>query len=185
MNPSELKIWITEIKKGNRLAYSNFFRESYGTYVAYAQRYVYSKDASSDIVQDAFIKLWEVREQLEAHKSLKAFMYTIVRNLALNYIRDHESRYTELDEENLSNHQEEKKDSGEDSSSESLFQVLISRLPERQKEAFELSRFDGLQHDEIAQIMNVSPRTVNNHIVAALKTLRDEYEKETSKVMAL
>jgi RNA polymerase sigma-70 factor (ECF subfamily) len=56
-----------------------------------------------------------------------------------------------------------------------LLKNWITDLPERQREAFELSRFEGLDHDEIASVMNVSSNTVNNHIVAALKRLRDRY----------
>lgn len=53
----------------------------------------------------------------------------------------------------------------------------ISNLPNRQQEAFRLSRFDGLDHAEIAEVMDVSEKTVNNHIVAALSFLREKYEE--------
>lgn len=62
----------------------------------------------------------------------------------------------------------------------------IDNLPERQQEAFKLSRFEGLSHDEIADIMDVSPRTVNNHIVAALKSLQEkssEFQKLKQSVV--
>ena len=52
-------------------------------------------------------------------------------------------------------------------------QAWIADLPDRQREALTLSRFDGLSHAEIADVMGVSPRTVNNHLVQALRTLRD------------
>lgn len=48
----------------------------------------------------------------------------------------------------------------------------IDELPDRQREALSLSRFEGLSHEEIAEVMEISPATVNNHIVRALKTLR-------------
>jgi len=49
----------------------------------------------------------------------------------------------------------------------------ISELPPKRREAFQLSRFDGLSHEEIAEVMNVAPRTVTNHIMLALQHLRD------------
>jgi len=49
----------------------------------------------------------------------------------------------------------------------------IEDLPDRQREALSLSRFEGLSHDAIADVMDISPRTVNNHIVRALRSLRD------------
>ena len=100
-------------------------------------------------------------------------MYTIVRNLCLNFIRDHQSRTADLNEAGvLTIHQETEIDDPVDL--ESMLTELLEGLPERQREAFELSRFDGLTHEEIADVMDVSPRTVNNHLVAALKTLRAE-----------
>jgi RNA polymerase sigma-70 factor, ECF subfamily len=50
----------------------------------------------------------------------------------------------------------------------------IEALPARQREAFELSRYEGLDHHEIAEVMECAPRTVNNHIVSALNTLREQ-----------
>ena len=61
------------------------------------------------------------------------------------------------------------------------FGEWIEQLPERQQEAFELSRFEGLSHTEIATVMEVSPKTVNNHIVAALRQLRSLYEEYSGK----
>ena len=100
-------------------------------------------------------------------------MYTSIRNQSLNFIRDHSSKTEVLDEEVMADTQNQSTDVNP------LFNDLkncINELPERQREAFELSRFEGLQHDEIAEIMDVSARTVNNHIVAALKTLRDRLQ---------
>jgi RNA polymerase sigma-70 factor (ECF subfamily) len=107
-------------------------------------------------------------------------MFTIVRNLSLNHIRDHENRFESLDGDNRSLnaliiHQEQNNDSYTEQTIQ-IIEKLIKKLPERQREAFELSRFDGLQHDEIAEVMNISARTVNNHIVSACNFLREEYE---------
>ena len=49
----------------------------------------------------------------------------------------------------------------------------IAELPAKRREAFELSRYEGLSHDEIAEVMNLAPRTVTNHIMLALQQLRD------------
>lgn len=166
-----------EIKAGNRLAFSQFFRENYNRYVVFVLRYVDTKSDATDIVQDVFVKLWEKKHSIDINKSLSAYVYTSVRNGCLNFIRDHKSKYTALDGELVD--QSMSLDVDEDSSIS--VEALIEELPERQREAFQLSRFDGLQHDEIADIMEVSPRTVNNHIVAALKNLRDIYDRHRQK----
>lgn len=170
---SDFEIWSQAISSDNREAFSDFFRSTYDRYLRYACRFVSSRNEAADIVQDAFVSIWTKRADIDVDKSLKSFMYTIVRNLCLNFIRDHQSRTTDLKEAGvLTIHQETEIDDPVDI--ESMLTELLGELPERQREAFELSRFDGLTHEEIADIMEVSPRTVNNHLVAALKTLRAE-----------
>jgi len=184
--------WSQAIKNGDKESYSNFFRACYEHYVRFAYRYVKSKDQACDLVQEAFIKLWKNREQLDPAKSLKSYMFTIVRNLSLNHIRDHKNKLESIDDREISLdaliiHQEQNTNDSYIKQTVKVIKKLIKKLPERQREAFELSRFDGLQHDEIAEVMNISARTVNNHIVSACNTLREEYEilNRRDKVIAL
>lgn len=172
--------WNRAIKNGSKECYSEFFRACYEHYVRFAYRYVRSKDQACDLVQEAFIKLWKTRDQLDTSKSLKSYMFTIIRNLCLNHIRDHKNRFESLEGKeqsvhSLMIHQEQDGSSYMEQTIE-IIEKLIKKLPERQREAFELSRFDGLLHEEIAEVMNISARTVNNHIVSASNFLREEYE---------
>ena len=170
---SEFRSWSEAISSNDRDAFSDFFRSTYDRYLRYACRFVSNRNEAADIVQDAFVSIWTRRSDIDTDKSLKSYMYTIVRNLCLNFIRDHQSRTADLNEAGvLTIHQETEIDDPVDL--ESMLTELLEELPERQREAFELSRFDGLSHEEIAVVMDVSPRTVNNHLVAALKTLRAE-----------
>ncbi|MDZ7806767.1 MAG: RNA polymerase sigma-70 factor [Gracilimonas sp.] len=172
--------WSQAIRDGNKNSYSAFFRACYEHYVRFAYRYVRSKDQACDLVQEAFIKLWKNRNQLDPLKSLKSYMFTIVRNLSLNHIRDYKNRFETLDGDDhslnaLIIHQEQDNESNNEQTIQ-IIEKLIKELPERQREAFELSRFDGLRHEEVAEVMNISARTVNNHIVSACNFLREEYE---------
>ncbi|MFP8488203.1 RNA polymerase sigma-70 factor [Gracilimonas sp. Q87] len=184
--------WSHAIKDGSKKSYSDFFRNCYEHYVRFAYRYVKSKDQACDLVQEAFIKLWKNREQLDPSKSLKSYMFTIVRNLSLNHIRDHKSRFESLEDKDhslnaLIIHQEQNKNDSYIKQTVQIIEHLIKKLPDRQREAFELSRFEGLRHDEIAEVMKISARTVNNHIVSACRFLREEYEvkNERDKDIAL
>ena len=104
----------------------------------------------------------------------------MVRNRALNAVRD--SSGVQVDHELASSQQSDQpvvnnvdEDEDDDSTLKRLMRSWIDQLPDRQKEAFMLSRFEGLDHDEIANVMDVSPKTVNNHIVAALRSLRERF----------
>ncbi|MDE2834788.1 MAG: RNA polymerase sigma-70 factor [Bacteroidota bacterium] len=136
------------------------------------RRYTKSQVMSQDIVQNAMLKLWEIRKTLDPKRSLKSLLYTMVRNLSLNAIRDRHPAQ-ELNPEFM----EDRVTQGPDDELDyrmrkQLLYKYISELPQRRQEAFTLSRFEGLTHEEIAGIMGLTARTVNTHITLALRDLR-------------
>lgn len=181
----QFKEWAEKISKSDQRAFDELFRSFYPVLVRFAMRYVTNITTSKDIVQDCFVTLWQTRQRIDASRSLKSYLYTMVRNRALNSIRD--SSGVDVDHELASDRQRTQipdvAEVGEDESNlEKKMSLWIDQLPDRQKEAFRLSRFDGLDHDEIAEIMSVSPKTVNNHIVAALSTLRECYKQYENNI---
>lgn len=181
----QIRIWVEKISGSDQKAFDSLFRSLYPRLVRFSLKYVKNKAVAGDIVQDAFVILWEKREELDPQKSVKGYLYSIVRNRSLNYLRDHSSETVGL--ELLNNSQLKTTDNTDQYEEEEqlvdLLKEWIEDLPQRQQEAFELSRFEGLDHDEIAGVMEVSSNTVNNHIVSALKHLRaryDVYQKEVN-----
>lgn len=180
----QIRIWVERISESDKEAFNSLFRALYPQLVHYAMRYTQSKAVASDITQDAFVTLWEKRKELKAERSTKAYLYRIVRNSSLNYIRDHSSETIGL--EDVEESRLEVSDEQEEPDELIEFELLkewIKELSDRRREAFELSRFEGLDHEEIAEVMNISSNTVNNHIVAALDYLKDcssEYQKEVN-----
>lgn len=173
--------WAEKIRRSDRTSFDELFRAFYPLLVRFAMRYVADRTTSKDIVQECFVSLWQTRYRIDVDRSLKSYLYIMVRNRALNVLRDgsgvqvdHELASSQQSDQSSGNNTDEYDD---DSPLKCLMSSWIDQLPDRQKEAFSLSRFEGLDHDEIADVMNVSPKTVNNHIVAALRSLRDQYEK--------
>lgn len=170
--------WARRIKGSDEGAFADFFHHLYARLVKFAWRYTKSKTLAKDIVQESFVKLWKKRATIDPHQSLLAYMFQTVRNRALNYLRDHSSESVALDD--LSQRSLSSGDyipevtSSDDTTGKQMLE-LISQLPGRQREALRLSRFEGLDHEEIAYVMDISPRTVNNHIVKAVKTLKKQW----------
>ncbi len=146
--------------------------------VRYALQVTRDQDAAYDVVQDAFIKLWNVRETLDPERSMKALLYLIVRNLALNYLRM--KRHEEAKRAAMPVPDETSMPTPEETLDAAVLgtrlREWIAELPPRRREAFQLSRFEGLSHEEIAQVMDLAPRTVTNHIMLALQYLRDRLQ---------
>lgn len=171
----KFRCWAQKIKASDEGAFSALFHEVYPRLVKYAWRYVQQKPAAHDIVQEVFIKLWNVRTTIEPKQALLSFLYKMVRNHSLNYLRDHAHSNISLDDTSPGLLQAEEEAATEQNEPQELatkMLIWINALPKRQREAIKLSRFEGLDHEEIAYVMQISPRTVNNHIVEALKTLK-------------
>lgn len=162
-------------------AFDQLFRQLYAPLVRFSFKYTQDKSEACDIVQDAFVKLWQIREDLEPDRSVKSYMFSMVRNLSLNHIRDrsYESPGLETDEiEHDEQHEETMTTLKQKKERLKLVKSWIEELPKRQREVLEMSRFEGLDHEEIAYVLQISKRTVNNHVVAAMKNMKklhDEY----------
>lgn len=132
-----------------------------------------------EIVQDVFLKLWLHREGLDEDGNTWLYLYVITKRLCLNQLREIRKSTIRFDE--LISHMEQRYDGME----ETLFaadmdrhaQQLIAALPQQQRLVFRLSRMEGLSHKEIAKQLGLSPNTVKNHMVQALKTLKSALHK--------
>lgn len=178
--------WSERLNNSDEQAFSELFEHTYESLRRYISTYIFDPDADLDVLQDVYVKLWEMRENIDPDKSLKALMYQMVRNSALNYLRDTKDRNISLDSISEQEHMQEPAkveiaDKDETTLLHEHMQQGISELPPRQREAFELSRFEGMSHQEIAHVMDLRPRTVNNHIVIALNTLREKLDAYKSK----
>ncbi|MFB6230628.1 MAG: RNA polymerase sigma factor [Salinibacter sp.] len=170
--------WCRRLKASDRSAYAELFEEMYEPLFRYVRSIVQGPEAARDVTQDVFIRLWDARASLVPERSLEAYLYRMARNRAYNHERTRRTRAEkEEDVRDKSAAQPAPLEPPDAQAAASQFEdrlwQWIGELPDRQREALTLSRFEGLSHDEIAEVMGISPRTVNNHIVRALKHLRE------------
>jgi len=182
----DLTEWCRRLKASDREAYAQVFEALYTPLFRYVCSITNDESTARDLTQDVFVRLWDVRESLDPGQSLRAYLYRVARNRAYNYRRNERTHdQKEEDVRRRTNARPTEPPSPdvatEGAQLEARLRTWIADLPERQREALVLSRFEGLSHDEIAEVMDISPRTVNNHIVRALKHLRNhvrDYEPE-------
>jgi len=170
--------WCRRLAASDRAAYAEVFDALYEPLFRYACSLTADEAAARDITQDAFVRLWDVRDDLDPNQSLKSYLYRITRNRAYNHRRDRKTAQEKADD--VRHHSNARPaappapdEAVEGEHLEASMREWISALPARQREAIVLSRFEGLSHEQIAEVMDISPRTVNNHIVRGLKRLRD------------
>jgi len=163
------------VRESDHAAFSELFEATHVGLLRYAWRLLGEEESARDVVQTAFIRLWKGRSSLDPEKSVRALLYATVRNLAFNQIRDEQRRRALLAEAyGTEQHYAPEQDHEIDSEALSVrIGEWIAEMPPRRREAFVLSRFDQLSHHEIARVMNLTPNTVNSHIMLALKHLRE------------
>jgi RNA polymerase sigma-70 factor (family 1) len=163
--------WARRLRESDHGAFTALFKDVHVPLLRYAWRYTGGEEAARDVVQDALLKLWNIRETLDPYRSLKALLYTMVRNLALNHQRAGQNMVALVEAEAKA--ALETDDVVDAAFLSERIRDWVDQMPERRREAFLLSRFHGMSHEEIAQTMNLTATTVNTHIVLALRTLRE------------
>ncbi|GHT75111.1 DNA-directed RNA polymerase sigma-70 factor [Bacteroidia bacterium] len=132
-------------------------------------------DEAEDMVQKMFCTLWDKRETLDVHTSLNAYLYKAVHNICLNHIK-HGKVHNAYQTEWVHLNDDEDNDTDNRLLRNELEQELnraIEQLPEQCRKVFEMSRVEQLSYHEIAEQLQISPNTVENHISKALKLLRE------------
>lgn len=160
------------------------FRAQYPKLCAYANTFLKDMQASEDVVHDVLIKLWEQREQIDIDLSLDAYLFRAVRNKCLNVIRHSEVKENykvQMEHNSSSQHVEEDLEASE---LDTKIQSAIQSMPDKRKNIFLLSRFEGLKYSEIADQLNISVKTVENQMSSALKYLKSELSSFISIIIA-
>lgn len=162
---------------------SNFekiYKLYYPKMFAFARSYIQANEDAENIVQDVFLALWEKKDELELSCTFTTYLFTLVKNRCLNFLRHKliEEDYNAQMKEELGFKLYALEAFEYSFQSEKELQVIIQRaldkLPERCREIFIKSRIEGLKYKEISEELGISVNTVENQIVTALKKLRVE-----------
>jgi RNA polymerase sigma-70 factor (ECF subfamily) len=155
--------------KGKRKEFRSIFESLYPLLCLFAQKYVQDSDVAADMVQEAFIKLWNGENDFENERASKAFLYTVTRNNCLNYLKhnkivlDHSLQFLENDlffKDHLIEQETYK-----------AIHDAIEVLPSQGKRVVELS-MRGIKNPEIAERLSISVNTVKSVKANAYRLLR-------------
>jgi RNA polymerase sigma-70 factor, ECF subfamily len=170
---------LETIQAGNESAFEMIFRTYYQPLCRYAYSFLDDKEEAEEVVQSTFITVWEKRKSIDIQISLKSYLYRMVRNACLNVIKHekikqqhvaHELAVTDASYESVS----EKVNATE---LESKITEAMKALPEQCRIVFQLSRFEELKYQEIADQLQISVKTVENHMGKALKIMREKLKE--------
>lgn len=162
-----------ELRKGNAASFTFLFRKYYALHCARARFLVRSQDDAEDLVQEIFKKLWEQHAQLPPADNPAAYISRAVRNAALNRLRrDGRIQNEEITEKHIL--YDESLDAAEMERIRIQIDKAVEELPESCRKIFGMSRFENKSYKQIAEALNISPKTVENQLGIALKKLRQQ-----------
>jgi RNA polymerase sigma-70 factor (ECF subfamily) len=157
--------------------FERFFTENSPKLKAYAMQVLMSEEDAEDVVQDVFLKLIAKPEKWQDEERKDGYLFKTTKNHILNFIkrRKMERSYQQrLAETNASLVEEFGLDDKLHAQEvEFLIMTILKRMPERRSNIFKMSRYEGKSNQEIADILNISIRTVERHIYLALVDLKE------------
>ncbi|RZM30575.1 MAG: RNA polymerase sigma-70 factor [Pedobacter sp.] len=162
------------MKGGSKQAFDQVFLQHFKSLHAYAFSITKEREDAEEIVQNVFVRIWTKREQLKTDGFLKSFLYRSVHNESLNYLKHQRVRssfnvhYTDTVKNEVGNLNAEIMAT----ELENNIHSAINELPEKCRNVFQLSRFEQMKYQEIADALNISIKTVENQMGKALKILR-------------
>lgn len=163
--------------------FTQLFRQYAGRIFHYFKLHVKREDLAEDLTQELFGNIWKGKDRLffegEPNETIDAYLFVSARNLLYNHLEKsltEKRRVLRLNQHQASkspayHHIEERLTEKE---TQAEFNVILNSLPPQRKKAFELSRQYDLSYEEIAREMGIAPRTVEKHLSAALKTIREK-----------
>lgn len=168
------EIKLPQVIPSSEKDFEAFFREHYAPLVGFAIKYVKDRDEAEGIVQELFASVWAKAHSITITSSVKAYMFSAVRNACLNYLKHQkiEMAYQKHQQAVLSEVNEENPVEYEEL--QGRLSSALEQIPEKCRAIFEMNRFEGKRYKEIAEELQLSLKTVENQMGKALKILREE-----------
>ncbi len=173
----EIKSLLQNISRGDQVSFKKLYNLYYSHVYSYSLTYLRSDSLAKDCVQDVFLKIWEKRSELSDINDFKPWLFRVVKNYLLNTLKKAASEKN-IREEIIStfpiNYEEiiETEMISETDRKITRIKKLISELPEQRQKVFTLCRIEEKSYIEVAEQLNISKSTVNDHMVKAMKHLR-------------
>ena len=158
----------------DEIVFKELYRQYFVKLYRFAISLIHCKESAEEIVHDVLINLWKKRDTFTEIENLNTYLYVSVKNLCLNYLRD-QGKHRHEDIETTYNLNAFISIDPESAliSKEGVIALntLINNLPAKCKLVFSLIKDDGLKYKEVALLLNISVKTVENHLAIALKKI--------------
>jgi RNA polymerase sigma-70 factor (ECF subfamily) len=175
MNDNDHRNLMIGIKGSDHSAFETVFNQYHQAIFQFLLYKIKDPAIAEDLLQEVFFKLWKSRDRLDENQSIKNYLYTIADNLVLNHIRHLKvvSRHQQEANPKIFTRSDNPHFILEEKEGGTRLAKTIEALPEKTRVIFLMSRMEDLTYQEIADRLSISIKTVEGHMVKALKSLRE------------
>ena len=170
MNQTDEIIW-GKIRQKDIKAFEGYYNKHYKAFYLMACKYLKDSTLAEEVVNDVFMKIWEDSEKITIQISLKSYLYKAIINRSINLLQKIKKEAPLRTDLNLVHDEGYELKQMEENELKIKLYAAIDQLPEQCKKVFEMSRFEELKQQEIADKLGISIKTVKNHITHALKEI--------------
>jgi len=170
---------VRKLKDGDSFAFEVLFYKYRNKIKGFAKKMVPSQIDPEEIVQEVFVRVWIKKESINPDKDFQSYLFSIAKHLILDHLKSAVNRKLYFVGEHFQHDllAEVGLDTTIPENAEEKLLSLIEQIPERRREIFRLSRFEGLSYKQIAERLNISENTVDSQIRNAQAFLRKEFRK--------
>ncbi len=170
---------IRRLKNEDKSAVDDLFTYYYPRLYHFSKSILKLENGIDDILQEVFVKIWLNRQKIGNPETFNAYIFTITKNEVLNLIRSNLREHTFKDQLFQRAVAEEFQNSVplEYEEIKNGIDKIVANLPEKRQQVFDLSRNEGLSNKEIAQQLNISEKTVEDHITHAIKQIKNSMKE--------
>lgn len=176
---------VLQLKNNEVEAFDSLFHKYSGKLYGFAFSLLKNHEDSKEIIQEAFIRIWEKRDEIDSSGSFKSFLFKISYNLIIDQLRARlkDKAYKEFLVQYFESEKFELKTNLDYETIREQVRLAVNELPEKRKQIYILSRDMGLSHKEIAKKLGISAKTVENQIGLALKHIREFLGKDILAIL--
>lgn len=171
----QLRDWLVRMaRQDDQRAFRLLFEHFYPELMRFVFFYLKSRESAEELLQDVFLKIWQMRAMLLTILNFRAYLFTTTRNHCLNYLQKHKTVFLPFDDLPLMD------TAGNDDNPQQVLEfeetqqratAAVESLPTQCRLIFQLVKEQGFSYKEVADLLSISPRTVETQIGIALRKL--------------
>ncbi|WP_346857413.1 RNA polymerase sigma-70 factor [uncultured Draconibacterium sp.] len=183
-----------ELKKGNPDAFKEVFRLLYPRLKGYSKLFISNDSQVEDLIQETFIALWDHKESIKPDKTIESYVFVILRNKCLNFLKKQKLEKEQVDIENLNIEElqflyqldfTEKEDKSLEEQLIESFKAAVEELPGKMKTVFTRCKIEGKKQKEVAEELGISTKMVEKHIAKAKQQIREKLIRQYPALIVL